>query len=141
MVTFETLWNVLAAAFICALVLSYIEITGRWKLFEKAGASGWKAAVPVLSSYTLYKLVWTRAMFAVHLILVIVTVLLLLMKWPFRCIGLLLMVGVMAVNGMVSMRIAKCFGKGTGYGICLIFLHPIFMPIIGWSYDRYMGNI
>ena len=141
MVTFDTLWSALAIAFICVLVLCFIEAIGRWKLFEKAGESGWKAAVPILSTYTLFKLVWSPAMFGIHLLLSVISMMLIPMRWPFRGLGLVFVAAVFVISGMASWRIAKCFGKGPGYGICLVLLHPIFLPIIGWSYDRYMGNI
>ncbi|MGI6109126.1 MAG: DUF5684 domain-containing protein [Eubacteriaceae bacterium] len=53
--------------------------------------------------------------------------------------------GVVAIAGgvlyiMQNLRLAKAFGKGTGFGIGLIFLNPIFMMILGFGSAEYLGN-
>jgi len=40
---------------------------------------------------------------------------------------------------MVSLEVAKCFGKSPGFGIGLAFLSFIFYPILGFGDARYLG--
>ena len=40
---------------------------------------------------------------------------------------------------IVSISIANRFGKGTGFGLGLMFLGFIFYPILGFGDDRYQG--
>lgn len=40
---------------------------------------------------------------------------------------------------IISIDIAKSFGKGTGFGIGIAFLTPIFVPILGFGSAEYQG--
>ncbi len=40
---------------------------------------------------------------------------------------------------IVSLDLAKSFGRGTGFAIGLIFLPFIFAPILGFGSDTYRG--
>ena len=40
---------------------------------------------------------------------------------------------------IVALDLAKVFGRGTGFGIGLIFLTPIFALILGFGSDTYKG--
>ena len=41
---------------------------------------------------------------------------------------------------MQSLRLAKSFGKGTGFGICLILFGPIARMVLGFGSATYVGN-
>lgn len=140
MITFEDLWNALAVVFICALVLLFIEGIGRYKLFEKAGERGWKAFIPILSSYILYRLIWHSILSLIRFALTFLTLFLLIQVYPLRVVGLVFAMLSFIWDGIVSWKTGKCFGKGTVYRIALILLHPIMLPVLGWGYDRYMGK-
>ena len=43
------------------------------------------------------------------------------------------------ISIMYSVKLAKAFGKGTGFAIGLIFLSPIFMLILGLGDATYHG--
>ena len=40
---------------------------------------------------------------------------------------------------IVALDLAKSFGRGTGFGIGLALLSPIFAPILGFGSDAYKG--
>ena len=40
---------------------------------------------------------------------------------------------------MYSVKLARAFGRGTGFAIGLIFLQPIFILILGFGNDSYYG--
>ena len=40
---------------------------------------------------------------------------------------------------VMSLNIAKAFGKGTGFGLGLVFLGGIFYPILGFGDAQYRG--
>ena len=50
--------------FFIAVVLLIIYILAYWMIFNKAGEPGWKALIPIYSTYTEYKLVWNAKMSA-----------------------------------------------------------------------------
>ena len=39
-----------------------------------------------------------------------------------------------------SLKLAKAFGKGTGFGVCLILFGPIARLVLGFGSARYVGN-
>lgn len=87
-----------------------------WKLFVKAGQPGWAAIIPIYNYYIVLKMVgrpWW------HLLLFLI---------PF----VNLIIAIMVVNDL-----SKCFGKGIGYTLGLLFLSPIFMPMLALGNAKY----
>ena len=91
-------------------------IASVWKVFTKAGKPGWAAIVPIYNIIVLLQIAgkpvwWIILMFIplVNLVIVILT----------------------------YAGVAKNFGKGVGFALGLIFLSPIFFPILAWSDAQY----
>ena len=42
---------------ILEIIFYILVIIGQWKMFEKAGESGWKALIPIYNLYILYKII------------------------------------------------------------------------------------
>lgn len=103
---------------IIQLAIVIVVVVGLWKVFEKAGKPGWGAIIPI------YNLV-------------------LLLEIVGKPIWWLLLVFIPCVNIIVSliifMELAKCFGKGAGFGIGLWLLGFIFIPILGFGDAKYLG--
>jgi hypothetical protein len=100
--------------FYFALIAFYIFCM--WKIFVKAGKPGWAAIVPVYN--TLVELEITR------------------LPWWF----LLLMFVPLAnfvILIFIMLSLAKVFGKSTAFGLGLIFLGFIFIPILAFGKDEY----
>jgi len=91
-----------------------------WKVFEKAGQPGWAAIVPIYNGYVLTceiakkEILWFILMFI-----------------PF--------VGIIA-SIMVSLEVARKFGKSDGFGIGLAFLPFIFYPMLAFGDAQYQGR-
>ena len=99
--------------FFIAVVLLIIYILAYWMIFNKAGEPGWKALIPIYSTYTEYKLVWNTKMFAVFMAFVIVTAIL------ERVDGMLFLyyaasIGTIVMNIMACVKMSMSFGHGTG---------------------------
>jgi hypothetical protein len=104
---------------IIQLALFALIIVSMWKVFVKAGQPGWASIIPIYN------------------ILILLTI----AGRPWWWILLLLIPLVnLAVMIMVMVDIAKCFGKGVGFGIGLTFLGFIFFPILAFSDARYRGR-
>ena len=113
-----------------------LQIIANWRIFTKAGEAGWKSIIPIYGDYISYKIAWQPAYFWLTLVLGIVS----------SCLqGTLetndsLMISILAIISiMYSVKLARAFGRGTGFAIGLIFLPPIFMLILGFGDDRYYG--
>ena len=121
-----------------------LQIVANWRIFTKAGEAGWKSIIPVYSDYISYKIAWQTSYFWLTFILGIVA----------SCIGaanadgdsmmLAMIVSVIRaiiaiISVLYSIKLARAFGRGTGFGIGLAILPPIFLLILGLGDDRYYG--
>lgn len=110
--------GVLIVYYIIILALAVLTLSGSWKVFTKAGKPGWACLIPFYSQYCQFDIAWGNGwMFLLTLI---------------PCVNIVVMV-------MYSIKLAKAFGQGTGFGIGLFFLTPIFIPILGFGSAQYIG--
>ena len=102
-----------------SLAISVIYMIGNWKLFEKAGEDGWKAIIPFLNLFVMFKIVYGSG-------------------WKF----LLLFVPILGEVLLIAyyIRLAQAYGKSVGFGIGLLFLAPVFFLILAFDGNaRYQG--
>jgi hypothetical protein len=106
-------------AIVIGLIVAIVVIAAMWKVFEKAGEPGWAAIIPIYNLIVLLKIagrpIWWIILFFIPFVNLVVSIL-------------------------VSIDIAKRFGKGTGFGIGLALLGVIFYPILGFGDARYNPN-
>lgn len=121
-----------------------LQIIANWRIFTKAGEAGWKSIIPIYGDYISYKIAWQPAYFWLTLVLGIVSSCLqgtletndsLMISMIIVLIKIILAI----ISIMYSVKLARAFGRGTGFAIGLIFLPPIFMLILGFGDDRYYG--
>lgn len=103
---------------IVSLVLTAIALVSMWKLFEKAGEPGWAAIVPLYSLYVLFKITWGNG-------------------W--KCLLMLIPLANIVIGIITTIKLAKAFGKSSGYGVGMVFLGFIFMPMLAFSDAQYLG--
>lgn len=103
---------------IVAMILCILVIVAIWKIFQKAGEPGWKAIIPFYNLYTEYKMFWGNG-------------------WLF------LLTVIPVVNVIVSIilrhKMSKAFGHGVLFTLGLIVFPYIFMLILGFNGDEYLG--
>ena len=134
------LGGAVAVVLICALVFYALTVVALWKIFTKAGEAGWKSLIPIYNVYVLFKLIGIN--FWIWVLLV-----------PF-VIGIIGAIafgdsqdGTNFVSGIYSLvidvymaiKLAKAFGKGTGFTIGLILFPNIFQIILGFDSSKYIG--
>jgi hypothetical protein len=100
------------------LAIAILVIAGFWKVFEKAGHPGWAAIVPIYNLYILCKVAGRPGWWII------------LMFIPFVNF---------IIFAIVSIDVAKSFGKGVGFGVGLWLLGMIFYPILGFGDAQYQG--
>ncbi|MBQ7802600.1 signal peptidase I [Candidatus Saccharibacteria bacterium] len=100
------------------LILAWVVliIVAEWKIFKKAGKDGWKSLIPVYNAYTMLQI---------------------LNMEPMLCFLSLLPGANFMLNIVMSVKLAKSFGKGTGFAVGLILLEPIFEMILGFGDAKY----
>lgn len=100
------------------LAIMVVIIAAMWKVFTKAGKAGWMVLIPIVNVYVLLKIAGRPGWWLILLIIPLVNLI---------------------ISILVSMDIAKSFGKGAGFGLGLAFLGPIFYPILGFGSATYRG--
>jgi ABC-type uncharacterized transport system permease subunit len=101
------------------LVILILIVAGLWKTFVKAGHPGWAAIIPIYDIYILLQIVgrevWWLILFFIPFVNIIV--------------GLI-----------VSIDLAKSFGKDTLYGVILLWLFaPVGYLLLGFGDAQYVG--
>lgn len=105
--------------YIIMFALCVLLIVAQWKIFKKAGKPGWASIIPFYSTYCLFDIAWGNGW------------LFLLTFIP--CVGVIF-------RYIAYFKLGKAFGQGTGFGIGLILLNPIFMLILGFGKSEYIGS-
>lgn len=139
--TSDILQNIEMIAIIFGHLAIAAGMLANWKIFGKANVPGWKGLIPFYNLYVLYGLTW-------HAILAI-PVLVLSYVGPFfqnfdsMPIALLGTAAVLisgVLRAIAMYKLSKSFGHGAGFAVGLYFLEPIFMLILAFNHDEYLGN-
>jgi hypothetical protein len=100
------------------LAILVLAIAGLWRVFQTAGKPGWAAIIPIYNLIVLLQItgkpIWWIILYLIPFVNLVVLVL-------------------------VSLELAKRFGKGVGFGIGIALLPFIFYPVLGFGPDRYLG--
>jgi hypothetical protein len=102
------------------LAIVLMMIASIWKVFEKAGQPGWASLVPIYNIVIMLKITgkptWWLALFFLPAANFVVMIL-------------------------IVVALAKSFGKGTGFGLGMLFFGFIFYPILGFGDARYTAPV
>ncbi len=123
------------------LIYYIFYMFGAYRVFQKCGVAGWKAFIPVYNLYVQYGLTWQSFMAIVYLVVTFLyawlsgadsTMLVALGTVCNLASSLILLVG--------NIKLSKSFGHGVPFGLGLYFLQPVFIMILGFGADTYIGN-
>jgi hypothetical protein len=92
-------------------------VTGWWKIFEKAGKPGWAAIVPVYNFIVMLEIIDRPIWWLILLV----------------CAGPIFHI-------IVSLELAKSYGKGIGFAVGMILVPFIFVPMLGFGDSKYVGS-
>lgn len=135
---------VIAVVAVCAGVYALCVIPVA-KMFEKAGEEGWKAYIPLYSSYVFAKLVWKESVFWIMLALGVINAVLQIIggdspQLPVTLLFVADTIAVIVYSAMLCSKASKAYGHGAGYAVGLFFLPLIFEYIIGFGSSEYAGT-
>jgi len=109
----------LVVYFVIILAVLVVSLVGLWKIFVKAGKPGWGAVVPFYNTYCLFEMSFgTGWLFLLGFI---------------PCVGQIMMI-------IMWIKLAQAFGKGAGFGIGILFLPVIFLPMLGFGDAQFIGS-
>ncbi|MBX3412688.1 MAG: signal peptidase I [Pirellulales bacterium] len=102
--------------FVLEIAILIVVIIGLWKTFQKAGKPGWASIIPFYNMYVLTEIAGRPILWFI------------LMLIP--CVNII-------AHIVVSIDVAKNFGKDTLYGVGLILFPFIFYPLLGFGDAKY----
>ncbi len=98
------------------LALVVVGIVSMWKIFTKAGQPGWACIIPIYNIIVMIQIagkpLWWIALFLIPFVNIVVGILL-------------------------TVAIAKAFGKGGGFAAGMILLPIVFYPILAFGSATY----
>ena len=122
------------------VVIILLNIIGLFKIYQKMGKPGWKGLIPFYNMYGLYDELWDKKYFWGYLLAQAV---MLNPSSPsgllFSVADLVLSVAMIVVVMKLYIKLAKAFGKGTGFGVLTFFFAPICLAVLGFGSAEYEG--
>jgi len=98
------------------LAIIVLLIVSQWKIYEKAGKPGWAAIIPIYNIIVLLEIVKKPLWWIVLLLIPIVNIVMLF---------------------IITIALAKSFGKSSGFGVGMVFLPFVFYPMLAFSDASY----
>jgi hypothetical protein len=109
-----TIWLLLS------VTLWVLSVVALWKIFEKAGEQGWKAIIPFYNWYVLFQIAGRNGLWFLALFIPVVN---------------------LFVSIMLSIDLAKHFGKSTAFGIVALWLFSVVgLFMLGYGDAKYVGT-
>lgn len=115
--------GLLAIYLIIILAISIFSIVSMWKIFKKAGKEGWASLIPIYNLVVLFQISGVNSKALLWLLL------------PFLGPTIVMVYIIIAY-----IKLAKAFGKSSGFAVGLIFLNTIFMGILAFDDSTYLGT-
>lgn len=107
------------------LVLAVVVVVSMWKIFEKAGRPGWVSLVPIYNTWVLAEVVGKPGWWALILLAAGIPV----VGW----------IAALVVSIILSIELAKSFGKEPAYAALLILLPVVGYPMLAFGDAKYVG--
>ena len=98
------------------LAFIVLMVASMWRVFTKAGKPGWAAIIPIYNFVVMLQIAGKPVWWIIGMLI------------PF--VNFIVMI-------LMTVAIAKAFGKGVGFAIGMIVLGPIFYPILAFGSATY----
>lgn len=143
---------------ISVILIGIFTLICWWRIYAKAGEKGWKILIPLYNNYIKFKIAWKPRTYFIQLTLCILLCVSYFM-YIHSIIGfaydsevglalylyagianLVISIAIITIWIILSVKIAKAFGKDGGFAAGLIFLTPIFLGILAFGSAKYIGT-
>lgn len=104
---------------IWAIIVAVFMIIVLWKIYAKAGQPGWAAIIPIYNLVVMFRIIK--------------------MEWWHILIMLFVPFASVVYAILIPIKLAKVFGKSTGFGVLSIFFSIICYPILAFGSAKYEG--
>ena len=123
--------GVLIFGWIIGIAAAVFMIIGMWKIFKKAGKNGWEALIGGHDMFVLFEIAGINPIWCIWILIAGVVAAIPFIGW----------LAAAAVIGFawfwMNIKLAKTFGKETGYGVLMAFFPYVMYPILGIGSAKY----
>lgn len=131
---FEDVFSKILIGIFGLLFICYIlSIIGQWKIFKKAGKSGFAALIPIYNIYTLCQVVGVNPWWIVITFIAGVT------EAFIPALSIFTTLVTVYFGVLIAVSTARSFGKSDGYAVGIYFFGFIFYLILGFGSSEYLG--
>ena len=113
--------GLLLIIYLVSIIGSLISLIAMWKIFTKAGKPGWAVIVPVYNIVVLFEIIE--------------------LEWWHVLIALFVPFAVFIYIIIIDIKLAKVFGKGTGFILLLIFIPVVGQLMLAFGNATYNGQV
>lgn len=143
LMTIFALAGVIGASFyvfgVLLIIAGYVlYASGAYRMFQKAGISGWLAWIPFVNDYFIFKISWNTIYYWVYLILGIV-INFNTTDGKMNFFACILWLVNLVIHFIYTQKLAKSYGHGELFGLGLFFFESIFIMILGYGSSLYYG--
>ena len=118
--TYAVAAGILMVYWVIVLVIAVVCLVGMWKMFVKAGKPGWGAIIPFYNTYCLFEMSFGTGWLFLLLFVPSVNAVIMIVMW---------------------IKLAQAFGKGAAFGVGILFLPFIFLPMLGFGDAQFIGPV
>lgn len=128
---------------VVTVIYYVIYAIGSFKMYSKANVPGWYAFIPFVDDYQSYKIAWNGNIYLIVLVLSVVANVITqkgtgdFTVWT--VVAMVFSLASLVLEIKYVARLAKSFGKGTGFAVGLFFLRPFFVMALGFDDSKYQG--
>lgn len=113
--------GLLLIIYLISIIGSLISFIAMWKIFTKAGKPGWAVIVPIYNIVVLFEIIE--------------------LEWWHVLIALFVPFAVFIYIIIIDIKLAKVFGKGTGFTLLLIFIPVVGQLMLAFGNATYNGQV
>lgn len=104
-----------------------------YKLFKKANREGYESLIPMHELFVLFQIAGINPKWILGIVFGSVILAIPILGW-------IIFIGyAIFINVWLGIRLAKAFGKGTGFGVGIALLPFVFYPILAFGNAQYVG--
>lgn len=134
----EVIFRIASMLGLGGILVVVLSVTALWRLFAKAGRPGWAGLIPLYNLYVLFDIVWETKCFWYQLILVGAAVTTAFVPMEMGALyEVLTAIAAVGIGLVLMFRLARAFGKGSGFAVGLILMNTVFLLILALGDARY----
>lgn len=124
------------------IIVTIMVIIAEWRILTKAGEKGWKSLIPFYNIYISHHIVGMKHFWFVLEVIVwsiefVLAILEPVPDWAELAFGIPTAL-ITLISALIHINLlCNCFGKGSWYKICMIFVPEVIMMIIAFGKAEY----